>query len=260
MSRFPIERQMEIISLLQNQKTVKIENLSRIMNVSENTIRRDLKLLESKGTLKRIKGGAMLPDSFIQPFQIRNVEFKEEKALIGKGAAKLINEGDIIIIDAGTTTLYLAKNIEKRDITVLTNFVDIASEFYNNNREVKKLILSGGITRYSTHSLIGPPAESFFAQVNADKLFLGAGGLHLSKGLTNANMEEIPVKRAMINSAKQIILLADSSKFGKVLLSQICPLERLDCIITDHKVPLQIVDQLENMNIKVIIAENEYLI
>jgi len=252
-----VERQLTIINLIKNNKTVRVDELTKVLKVSSNTIRRDLSQLEKQGVLRRTQGGAILTEvdnNFTQPFEIRETKYTTEKKAIGRKASELVGAGDTIIIDAGTTALQLAKNLfQRQNLTILTNSLEISYELIANPNIV--IILSGGIIRESSRSLIGLPAEQFFSQVHADKLFLATGGLTITEGLTNPNMHETPIKRNMIESAKEVIVLADFHKFGRISLSTIAPVTKVHKVVTDKKAPKEIINKLETLGIEVIIAD-----
>jgi DeoR/GlpR family transcriptional regulator of sugar metabolism len=256
-----VERQLIIQNLIQEHQTVKVDELAEKLNVSPNTIRRDLTMLEKQGVLRRTQGGAILgeisPSSPPrQSFDLRSGKCLAEKERIGKWAATFIQPGSTIILDAGTTTQQVVNHITAIErLTVATNSLEIANSLipYQN----LTVILSGGILLGSSRSLIGLPAEQFFSQIHADQLFLATCGISLEKGLTNGNMYETPVKQKMIEVAREVILLADHEKFGKAALSPFASLDRVHRIITDEKAPPEMVAQLESQGIEVIIAEEK---
>ncbi len=231
-----VERHQSIVKEIKQNGIVQVSNLSRLLNVSQNTIRRDLQKLVEEGLIKRIHGGAIFEDFYddISPsFLIRETEFKDEKQRIGQIAAELIQNGETIILDAGTTVAQLARNIKnKRDLTVITNAVNVALELANHRGIVT--ILTGGIILEATNCLVGYPAEEFLGKVHVDKTFLAAGGITVKEGLTNLNPFEVPVKKAMIKAAEEVILLAAHNKIGNVTLVPIGPIEIVHKIITDN--------------------------
>jgi DeoR family fructose operon transcriptional repressor len=250
------ERHLMIMKILRDRKVISVNELSSILTVSANTIRRDLSLLEEQGVLKRSQGGAVLNEvtNLLHPFEIRKNENAFAKDIIGQTAAKLVTNNDTIILDSGTTTLQLAKSLNIMwNLTILTNSIDMADEFLNNPNIV--VILSGGIIRQTSRSLIGLPAEQFFLQYHVSKTFLGVGGVSVNAGITNHNMYETSVKRRMIEAADEVIILADHTKIGKVLLSQVAPLDMVNKIITDQETPLELIKEIKAANIEVIIAE-----
>ena len=254
-----IERQLTIQTLIKKSQTVRIEDLANRLNVSPNTIRRDLAILEQQGVLRRTQGGAVLQDAqppIRQPFEQRSRSYSAEKEAIGKYAATLVEPGSTIILDAGTTTQHLANHLhEIEELTVATNSLEIAYSLtpYPNIT----LIVSGGIFFESSRSLTGLPAENFFSQIHAAQLFLGARGVSIEDGLTNANMYETPIKKQMIEVSKEIILLADHSKFGNVTLSPFAPLQSVHKLITDRHTPQQMIEEFENLGITVVTVGEE---
>lgn len=251
---------MIIQNLIREQQTVKVDDLARKLAVSPNTIRRDLTMLEKQGVLKRTQGGAVLGEisptaPTRQSFDLRLGKHPVEKERIGKCAAQFIQPGSTIILDAGTTTQQLAGALMTVDrLTIATNSVEIAYSLipYQN----LTVILSGGILLGSSRSLIGLPAEQFFAQIHADQLFLATRGISFEKGLTNGNLHEMPIKQKMIEVAKEVILLADHEKFGRVALTSFAPLNSVQKIITDQKAPAEMLARLQAQGIDVVIAED----
>ena len=253
-----VERQLMIQAVLQEHQTVRVEELAARLQVSPNTIRRDLTLLEKQGVLKRTQGGAIRQE--IQqhlarpPFDSRSLNNLAEKERIGKYAATLVKPGSTIILDAGTTTQQLANYLPtSAHVTVATNSLEAAYTLMLQPGIT--VILSGGILLGRTRSLIGLPAENFFAQIHAEQLFLAASGISLENGLTNGNMYETPVKQKMIAVAKEVILLADHEKFGKVSLSPFAPLRCVHKIITDADLPPAMLAQLTAAGIEVLLAK-----
>jgi len=246
---------VQIIEIIKTEKTVRVEDLAIRLSVSENTIRRDLNVLAEKGLLERTKGGAIsLKDELIESsFEERKDKNKNSKELIAEKAASLINTGETIILDGGTTNIILAKKIKEMDhITVLTNSLDIANILLDSNGIT--LVLSGGILNRNSRTVIGMPAESFFSSVNADKLFLGVTALSSEHGLSDQNMHETPVKKKMIEKAGEVIILADRTKFNKTAFSPIGDLSIADRIITDCEPDLQCRKSIEAKGVKLIVC------
>lgn len=251
-----IERQLTIRTLIKKSQTVRIDELAGRLHVSPNTIRRDLAILEKQGVLKRTQGGAVLHDvqtPMRQPFDLRNRSYSTEKEAIGRYAATLVEAGSTIILDAGTTTQYVANHLhEIEELTVVTNSLEIAYSLTSYSNIT--LVVSGGIFFENSRALTGLPAENFFSQIHAAQLFLGARGVSLENGLTNANMYETPIKKQMIQVAKEIILLADHSKFGNVTLSPFAPLSSIHKIITDQHTPQEMIQEIEALGITVVVV------
>jgi len=248
------ERHHQIAELLEKNGNVTVSELVKLFDVSEMTIRRDFDVLEAQGILRRVHGGAISNRgrSFEPPFISRSIENLPDKQRIGKAAADLIANGDSITLDVGTTTLEIAKNIkDKQDLTVITPSLHIAWELINHHGI--RLILTGGFLRHGELSMVGYLAERVFAEVFVDKLFLGAGGVDLRTGATEFNLEDTLVKRAMVQSAKEVILVVDSSKFKSIALGLIVPLSKIHTIVTDNNLDPEIQKKMEDMGLRLII-------
>jgi DeoR family transcriptional regulator of aga operon len=179
--------------------------------------------------------------------------FIEEKARIGKSAAKLIRDHDTIIIDSGTTTLEIAKNIGKiNDVTVICNALNIISQLIQH-KEVN-LIIPGGYLRKNSLSLVGPLAEKNLQNLYVDKVFIGVDGFDTRHGIYTPNIEEAYFNELMISIAKEAYVVCDSSKFLRRSLAYICGIDRIHCVITDNGIPDEDKKRLEDSGVKVIIA------
>lgn len=252
---FAEERQREIGSILYESGSVKVNELSEHFNVSEATIRRDLQEMDSKKLLKKTHGGAVKIDitNFEPSFMDKKDEKNEEKQTIAKYAASMIKNGDTIILDSGTTTLELAKNIVAEDITVITNSIDIAAELSNN--KAIKLILTGGELRCRTRAMVGHICEGMLKDFRVDKAFIGANGVSLAEGVTTPDITEAQTKKAMINSATKVILVVDNSKVEKVCFSVMCPITEVDVIVTSGDVPKEVVNDFIRQGIELIVSK-----
>ncbi len=249
------ERQKKIAELLREAGTVYVSELSQRFDVSEETIRRDLDRLEREGVAHRIHGGAIsfehsrIEPSYKAKFRI-NIDQKQKIAI---EAAKMVEEGDTIILDPSTTVFFLAKELKrKRDITVVTNFPLIIQEF----ADVPSInvISTGGTLNRPGFSLVGSTAEEFIRGLHVDKTFLSTKAISVEHGLTEGDLANIAVKKLMIAAGKQVILLADSSKFGSVAFAQLAPLSAIDVIVTDNRISPELVTEIEGMGIKVTVA------
>ena len=249
------ERRQKILELIEDRNSITVAELCKIMHVSDMTIRRDLRVLANEGLLERVHGGAVSRRgrSYEPPYLIRSTKAIEQKELIGRRAAELINEGDSIGLDVGTTTLELAKAmIGIPNLTVVTAnlaIVDVLSDAPNI-----RLIMTGGILRKEESSMIGHIAQRTYEEFRLDKAFVGIGGLHLKAGLTEYNLEDTLVKKAQIANAGQVIVLADSSKFGRTCFALIAPITKMDVLITDDGAPPEMVAELTSSGVEVIIA------
>src|SRR5690348_14600040 len=246
------ERRQKILSLLQTEGRVLVSNLSKVFNVSQITIRKDLDSLHSRGLVQRSHGGALPPTSsalFDPSLQEKQQLHAEEKQRIAEAAVKMVQEGSCVMLDSGTTTAAIAQALKKFSaLTVITNSINIAAELASTNLEV---ILTGGTLRKNSFSLVGPVAEDVLAEMHADVLFLGVDGFDPEIGLTTPNLLESRVNRAMIGSATKIVAVCDSTKFYRRSLSRIVPVSALHHVITDHGVPQAAVDALKKQNIGV---------
>ena len=250
-----VERRSMIIKELNLNGKVDVNDLSKMFNVSEVTIRNDLSQLEKKNILLRARGGALKIDPVGIDYHILEKDKINIKAkrLIGSKATDFVNEGDTIMIDSGTTAMEFVRSLDnKMTLTVITNALNIANQFFNNNNI--NVIMPGGFLRNKSFSLIGTPAEKSLRNYFCDKLFLGVDGLDSNYGLSTPNIEEAHFNSAMIETSNQVIVLADSSKIGKRSLAFICPISKIDILITDSGISNDQKVSFENAGIKVVIA------
>ncbi len=253
------ERLERIRSLLENRHTVRVVDLSRELSVSENTIRRDLVLLEEAGVCFRTKGGAgILPSAGGGAvFSRRRSRNRGAKEVIAIEAARFVHEGSTVLLDTGTTALELALRLrEMEHITVITPSLEAAQVL--SDLPALTLILSGGIVQPRSRSMTGPPAESFFDSVHGDILFLAAKAVSVEGGLTDHTMSEASVKRRMIGCADRVVVLADGSKIGSTSLSRVAGLEAMDILLTDAEAdPVQLA-KIREMGIEVIVTQKRF--
>lgn len=241
---FAEERKHQILAALKRAPAIRAVDLGLALGTSLASIRRDLADLERSGLLKRTHGGAISNDLVaLEPtLAEKEDQYQAEKAAIGVTAAALIQPGDTIFLDAGSTTRQIARELQRyRNLTVVTNALSVASELASSDLEV---ILTGGQLRRGVLSQVGPIAEQAIASLHVDKLFLAANGVHLTKGITTPNLTEARTKRAMVDNAKEVILVADHSKFARVTLGRVCGLDRIDAIVTDEGLPDRFVSAL----------------
>lgn len=248
----PVERQIRIVQILREKRSVDIGTLSRILNISENTVRRDLKALEAGGYLQRVHGGATiaeetLPDLRYDERGIANLDFKRA---IGQKAAEMVCDGDTIILDAGTTTFWITQYLNDNiRVTAITNDLKIGIELCK--RPNLTGVFMGGLLDY-TYSAAGSLTEKNLSEMRATKLFLSIQGIHLEDGLTDSRMEQAVIKQKMMSIARHVILVADSSKFDVVKPYVVCELARIDTLITDDRAPDAIVKEMERMGVTVV--------
>ena len=252
-----VERRMNILKLLSANDQVSVKSLSKDFGVSEVTIRNDLEQLEGKKLLIRARGGAMSVDhvvSFDQHLGEKHKLNMSEKNRIGKAAALLIKDSDTIIVDSGTTTLEVVKNLPSSitNLTVITNALNVANQLLSNQNI--SLIIPGGLLRKNSLSLIGPLAEKNFKNFFVDKVFLGVDGFDTRNGVSTPNMEEAYLNQIMIEIAREVIIVTDSSKFMRKSLAFICKTDRIDTVVTDTGISDDDRKRLEDAGIKVIVA------
>jgi len=250
-----VRRRTVILEKLETDNQVNVSQLSEAFGVSEVTVRNDLAQLELKNLLIRARGGAIKISRVGMDHHLseKNKINIKEKRKIGKAAAQLVSNGDTIIIDSGSTTAELAQNLENiTNLNVITNALNIASQL--SSQKNINVIVPGGFLRPESLSLVGAPAENTFQNYYCDKLFLGVDGLDIEHGLSTPNIEEAHLNQKMVNISKQVILLADSSKFSKRSLAFICPINKVDILVTDSGITKEFKKQLENIGITVIIA------
>lgn len=249
------ERRLRILDVLNESENgiVSVAKLSELLGVSSMTIRRDLDWLEEKALAKRVHGGVMAYQSVVseRSFAERDGQFSQEKQIIGRLAAQLIHDGERIILDAGTTTQQVARNLMgKRDLTVVTNALPVAEELCQFPQV--STILLGGILKRKERCTVGPMVVTELARLSVDKLFLSAAGFTVDKGATDPDLWETEVKQAMIRAAQEVILVADSSKWGVVTLVRITPLRAVHRLITDDGLPISAIEAIEAEGVKVI--------
>lgn len=249
-------RQEKIRFLLQKHGHLSVAELANEFGVSEMTIRRDLKQLASMGLVQREHGKAVYPqnpqESRDAVFISRLGEAHREKIAIGKRAVDLINEGESIILDSGTTTLAIALALTKQCI-VVTNSLPVA-DVLRMRPEITTL-LTGGEVQRPTYSLMGPMTRGNLAGFNADKLFLAATGISPEKGLSTTSMAESEVKQAMISSAKEVILTAHSSKLDQIYYHTFAKWDRINKFITDSAADPVLINKIQNSGVEVVLAD-----
>lgn len=246
------KRHKFILEELKENGYVKVQELSEKLGVSEVTIRKDLKFLESKKMLHRNHGSASNLSSIISDkhIDVKEKLFMEEKARIAKAANKILEPNDKIMIASGTTLLSFANEINvNENITVITSSVKVSLALcYKPNIEIIQL---GGIMRKNSVSVIGHYAENILESLSCNKLFLGVDGIDLEYGLTTSDMSEARINQQMIDAAQKIIVVTDSSKFEKRGFCKICDLNKIHHIITDVNAPAHMIDMIRERNIEV---------
>ena len=247
------ERQEKIIRYINKVEKVTIEDIIDLMKISKSTVRRDLIELERKNLITRTRGGALKKIFFKYEFSLNekkdlNIDKKKKIAQISR---KFINEGDIIYISGGTTTLELAKVLFGiKNLTVFTNAINILLELINYPDIDIKLV--GGDFRKKTFSMVGQEAINYIDRYNFGKAFVGVNGISIEEGFTTPNELEAAVDGKMIKRSKEIFMLADKSKFGAVAFSTTCSIEDVDYIITDGPPDARIIEEIQKKGVRII--------
>lgn len=253
-------RKSHIIKELNSNNKVEVSKLSKLFNVSEVTIRKDLADLAERNLLIRVRGGAILMPNTSSELDLdesisnKSLQNHREKQLIGKLAASLISEKETILLDSGTTTLEIAKNLDAyQELTIITNAINIATELAKYNRF--NVILLGGNLRSKSLSTVGSVAESVLKIFYCDKLFLGVDSFSLENGLSTNNIEEANINQTMISMAKKTIAVLDSSKFNKRSFAYIAPLTAIETIVTDSNISKELEKQISALGIELYVTK-----
>ncbi len=256
-SRSTVSRRMSILAKLEKEGQVNVNELSEVLGVSSVTIRNDLEQLEKKNMLLRARGGAMkITHSYVGydfPLSDKQKKHLAEKREIGRKAAALIEEGNTIILDSGSTTYEVARNLDRfENLTVITNAINIAN--YLAEHKNINVIVPGGTLRSNSLSLVGMLAEKGFKNYYCDKLFLGVDGFDTSYGISTPNIEEAHLNQVMIEISQEVIVVADSSKFQRRGFAFIAGVDKIHTVVTDKGIPGDEKAKLEKMGVTVIIV------
>ena len=246
------ERRRAILEIVNRESRVLVLDLAKRFETSQVTIRKDLEALHAHGLIHRTHGGALpAREGALEDPTLREKEklHHQEKLRIAEAAAAMVQEGQVLILDSGTTTTEIARAMRNfRNLTIVTNAVNIAAELSGTAVEV---ILTGGTLRKNSFFLVGPIAEETLHRLHADVLFLGVDGFDVQYGLSTPNLLEAKVNRVMVEIAKRKVAVCDSSKFGRRSLSLIAPPAALDAVITDRAVPKSDLRALKKAGIEV---------
>lgn len=246
----PAQRRQLILQAVRSG-TAHVAELARTFEVSEMTVRRDLRALARDGKLERVHGGAVdtVPE---RPFEEIALRGQDVKNRIGAAAAALVEEGQTVMLDIGTTTAQVARHLRGRRVTVVTTSLAVYDEL-RADPEVE-LVLSGGLVRRNYLSLVGVLAEDSLKQLGVDIAFIGTSGVAEDLSVWDTTMVEVPIKRAMIAAADEVVLLADAEKFAMPGAVRVCGADALDQIITDAAIPASSRAAIEEAGIEVTIA------
>lgn len=246
------ERQANLLRELQTKGYAQVNEMADRLQVTPITIRRDFAALEQQGKCSRTRGGAVQTGQGTTPelpYDIKAQQHIPEKQRIALAAAAHIHEGDIIILDSGSTTYQLARQLlPRRQLTVVTNDLKIASLLAVNPSIT--LICTGGASRANVYTLLGSQTEQFLKTIRVDRTFLGADAIHPDGIVSNVNLDEVAIKQAMLSAGSQRILLADSSKFGVRGFARVCEIKDLDLVITDDGLEKEWLQRFDNWTLK----------
>jgi DeoR/GlpR family transcriptional regulator of sugar metabolism len=254
-------RHERILDLVRAERIVETTRLSEALNVSAVTIRSDLDALDRRRLLRRIRGGAMVLQSarFERPLDLPGQSFSAEKERIGATAARMVRDGETIILDAGSTTLAMAMALpaDLRDIAVITSSLDIAIALEAHPGAT--VMVTGGTLKKTgrnqrARSLVPPLAGLLLGQINADCAYLCCAGVDAGRGFTNAHFEEAEVKRAMLGASRRAVMLADHGKIGHVAGARIAGLDEVATLVTDGGAPPADVHALEAAGLEILLA------
>ncbi|MGD0873409.1 MAG: DeoR/GlpR family DNA-binding transcription regulator [Acidimicrobiales bacterium] len=247
-------RLRSIIEVIDDNGAVGVENLAELLGVSTATIRRDLARLADQGVITRSHGGAMRADVGLEvPISFRRGTAVAQKRRIAAAAATLIGEGAIVGITGGTTTIAVARALASvRKLTVVTNALNVGMELARH-RNIR-LVLTGGVCRTASFELSGPIAESTLSGYNLDVAFIGVDGIDADAGCTTHDDSEARANAALVKIARHTVIVADSSKIGRITFASICPIDLVDQLITDNEADPQAVSRLEATGLRVVLA------
>lgn len=252
---YATERQQAILTRARQDGRVEVKALADDLEVTPETVRRDLTTLERRGLLRRVHGGAIPVERLgIEPAVAdREGRMAGQKERIAKAALDELPDGGAILLDAGTTTVRLAEMLPTdRELTVVTHSLPIATVLATRGNVTLHLL--GGTVRGRTLAAVGPWAERAIADVYADVAFLGTNGLTVEQGLTTPDLAEAGVKRALVAAARRTVVLADHTKIGRAEFAQVAPIDAVDTVVTDSDVDRDLADEIEAAGPRVVRA------
>ena len=253
------QRRQSLLDVLRKQPGLRVPQLAKILGISEGTVRNDFNALEEEGRLKRVYGGAVLNEqsqfennSFLRRFQ----EHATAKLAIAREAVALVNDGDSILLDASSTSYYMARALSARErLRVMTNGFEVARELAQNTSNT--VILIGGVVNNDSSSVTGLLSEQIIAQIHIAKAFFSCSGFSLTRGMTEVHFEEAQLKRKAIESSKQVIALVDSSKMGKEDLTPFARPDQIANLITDSELSTEWAEKIKQAGINLTVCEPE---
>jgi DeoR/GlpR family transcriptional regulator of sugar metabolism len=254
------QRQNLILERVREQGAVRVADLVQALGVSDMTVRRDLESLQERGLIEKVHGGAAAIEGsalFEPGFTVKSSLMQREKSVIASCAASMVTPGTAIAISAGTTTFAMARRlVDCPGITVLTNSVPVADVLYKDGRPDQTVILSGGV-RTPSDALVGPFAVDVIRSLHVDTVFMGSHGMDARSGFTTPNILEAETNRALIESGRRLVVLADHSKWGTIGISAVAQLADAETIITDSGMDAAARRQISSVVHRLIVADVE---
>lgn len=251
-----------MVDYIGGREYVRVAELGDRFEVSEVTIRGDLAAMHRRGLVTRVRGGAIPTRRLVseRSFEETAGTYPLEKAAIGRAAAALVQDGESIAIDVGTTTAALAAALVRRtalgQLTVFTNGLRIASALEPAIPRIT-VVVTGGTLRPMQHSLVDPMASGIFDHIRPHIVFLGANGLDVTHGVTNINIPEAELKKSMARAGRRVVLLVDGSKLGAVDVAHVCSVAELDLVVTGRSAPAEQLESLAEAGVDVLVAPSE---
>ena len=252
----PSERQNKFLELLSTKDVVTISEFMGEFDISIETVRRDLSILEKQNKIEKVYGGAKLKATTFGESSMENRMTNKllQKESIGKKCCEFINDGDCIFIDSGSTTYHIAKHLmNKKRLTIITNSIPVLNQLLNTEHEI---IIIGGKVRHNERSIVSYDYIFNFSQLNIQKSFICAGGITLENGISDFNMQEAVIRKTIIERSKEIFVAAESSKFGRDVTINIAPISKINYIITDSNLTKSTINNFNKFKSKIIIAED----
>jgi DeoR/GlpR family transcriptional regulator of sugar metabolism len=252
------ERHQRIVEMVRQNRQATIAELSRAFEVSDVTIRRDLRELAALGVLRRAHGGAIaaVPAPPEPPVVQRMTQSETCKACIGRAAASLVSDGESVFIGSGSTTAYVVRNlVERKDLTIVTNALNVATELATAPDVT--VVVTGGMMRASEMSLVGHITEQALREVRVDKVIIGMRAISLEAGMTNDYLPEVMTDRTIIEMAPELIVVGDHTKFGRASSAYVAPVTRITTLVTDWETDPDLLLRYEQLDIRVVVADPE---
>lgn len=248
----PDQRRQIILQNVEKAGIVSLQRLAELVAASESTVRRDLESLEETGQIRRTRGGAAYSGESLATLDDRSRQSLPEKQAVGKAAAALVESGEAVLLDGGTTTLEVARHLAGKSLQVVTNSVPVVNLL--GNQPQIELVLIGGYVYPKTGVALGPMAVDALKKLHVRRLFMSVGGI-TERGLFNSNSLLVETERAMLDTAEEVVVVTDSSKLGHSALAHLCPLDRVQRIVVDAGLTPEWKKKLEKAGMNVVVAQ-----